>query len=111
MARINDLLTRRKPLIAMAHLLPLPGTPLYDWEAGMEGIVEHLRADLDILLDADFDAILFCNEGDRPYSFQAGYECVAAMTKIGANFAPRPTAPVALSGGNGGMRDREPADA
>ena len=89
MARINDLFVRRKPLIAMAHLLPLPGTPLYDKEAGMEGIVEHLRADLDILLNADFDAILFCNEGDRPYSFRAGYECVAAMTKVVVDLAPK----------------------
>jgi uncharacterized protein len=89
MKRIGDLFARGKPLIAMAHLLPLPGTPLYDQEAGVGGIVEHLRADLDILLGAGFDAILFCNEGDRPYSFDAGYEGVAAMTRVVAELAPQ----------------------
>jgi hypothetical protein len=89
MKRIGDLFAEGKPLIAMAHLLPLPGTPLYDEKAGMDGIIEHLRADLDILLDAGFDAILFCNEGDRPYTFNAGYEGVAAMTRVVAELAPK----------------------
>lgn len=88
MKYIDDLFARGKPLIAMAHLLPLPGAPLYDSAAGMAGIVEKLRADMDILMDADFDAILFCNEGDRPYSFDAGYEGVAAMTRVVAELAP-----------------------
>jgi uncharacterized protein len=86
---MNDLFARGKPLIAMAHLLPLPGTPLYDKEASMAGIVEHLRADVNILLEAGFDAILFCNEGDRPYSFEAGYEGVAAMTRVVTELAPK----------------------
>ena len=89
MDSINDLFSRGKPLIAMAHLLPLPGTPLYDREAGMDGVVEALRRDLDILLATGFDAILFCNEGDRPYAFEAGYEGVAAMTRVVAELAPR----------------------
>jgi uncharacterized protein len=88
MERIGELFVGRKPLIAMVHLPPLPGTPLYDAEAGMTGIVNHVRADLEILLDAGFDALLFCNEGDRPYSFRVGYEGVAAMTRVVAELAP-----------------------
>ena len=88
MERISDPFGDGKPLIAMAHLLPLPGTPLYDAEGGMSAIVEHLRADLEILLTAGFDGVLFCNEGDRPYSFSAGYEGVAAMTRCVAESAP-----------------------
>jgi hypothetical protein len=52
-------------------------------------VVEQLRVDLDILLDAGFDAVLFCNEGDRPYSFSAGYEGVAAMTRVVTELAPK----------------------
>jgi membrane complex biogenesis BtpA family protein len=89
MKRIGTLFEGGKPLIGMAHLLPLPGTPLYDAEAGMEKIVEHLRADLDILLAADFDAILFCNEGDRPYTFNAGYDGVAALARVVSDLAPK----------------------
>ena len=57
-----------KPAIAMAHLPPLPGTPLYDADGGPDAIVAAVRRDVDILVGAGFDAILFCNEGDRPYS-------------------------------------------
>jgi membrane complex biogenesis BtpA family protein len=89
MGRVSDLFGERRPLIAMAHLGALPGTPLYDEKAGMEGIVEHLRRDLEIILAADFDAVLFCNEGDLPYSFNAGYSGVSAMTRVVAELAPR----------------------
>lgn len=89
MEDIGELFKGKKPLIAMAHLLPLPGTPLYEAEGGVTAIVEHLRADLDVLLEAGFDAVLFCNEGDRPYSFSVGYEGVAAMTRVVTELAPR----------------------
>jgi uncharacterized protein len=89
MGRVHDLFGDRRPLIAMAHLRALPGTPLYDAAHGVEGIVEDLRADLEIILAADFDAVLFCNEGDLPYSFKAGYEGVAAMTRVVTELAPR----------------------
>jgi membrane complex biogenesis BtpA family protein len=84
----TNLFADRKPLIAMVHLLPTLGTPLYDERSGMDGNLEHLRKDLQILLDAGFDAVMFCNEGDRPYSFHAGYAGVAAMTALVAQVAP-----------------------
>ena len=89
MARMMELFKDRQPLIAMAHLLPLPGTPQYDAAGGIQAIVDHLGVDLDILLDAGFDAVLFCNEGDRPYSFHAGYDGVAAMTRVVTELAPK----------------------
>jgi uncharacterized protein len=72
----------RKPLIAMAHVPALPGTPLYDAAAGLDGAVEAVRRDVDILLGAGFDAVLFCNENDRPYQLRAGLESAAAMTRV-----------------------------
>ena len=76
MTHFGDLFPTRKPIIAMAHVPPLPGTPLYDAERGVDGLVEAVRADLGILLDGGVDAVMFCNEGDRPYAFQAGYDGV-----------------------------------
>lgn len=70
-----------KPLIAMAHLPALPGTPLYDG-AGMESIVERVRRDVDALVDAGFDAIMFCNENDRPYELNAGPESAAFLARV-----------------------------
>jgi membrane complex biogenesis BtpA family protein len=88
MGRVSQLFEERKPLIAMAHLGALPGAPLYDAQTGIAGIVERLRADLEIILAADFDAVMFCNEGDLPYSFEAGYDGVAAMTRVVTELAP-----------------------
>lgn len=86
--RFQSLFSDRKPIIAMAHVPPLPGTPLYDEKGGVPGLVESVGADLAILLEADVDAVLFCNEGDRPYALAAGYEGVAVMTRIVSELAP-----------------------
>ena len=43
----HALFTDRKPVIAMAHLPPLPGTPLYDGQRGVEGIVAAVGADVE----------------------------------------------------------------
>jgi membrane complex biogenesis BtpA family protein len=78
-----------KPVVAMAHLPPLPGTPLYDEAGGPSAIVESVRRDVEILSRSGFDAILFCNEGDRPYQLQATLEGVAMMARVVAEVAPR----------------------
>lgn len=77
-----------KPLIAMAHVPPLPGTPLYDAAAGVQGLVDSLKRDLDVLLDVGFDSVMFCNEGDRPYELNAGLESAAVMARVVTECAP-----------------------
>jgi membrane complex biogenesis BtpA family protein len=89
MDRFRKIFPDGKPLIAMAHLPPLPGTPLYDAEGGMSAVVEAVRADLEVLLGSGFDAVMFCNEGDRPYALEAGYDGVAALTRVVSELAPR----------------------
>jgi membrane complex biogenesis BtpA family protein len=78
-----------KPVIAMAHLPPLPGTPLYDSAGGPGAIVDAVRSDVEILLEAGFDGIMFCNEGDRPYQLRAGFEGVAMLARVVTECAPR----------------------
>jgi membrane complex biogenesis BtpA family protein len=73
----------------MAHLPPLPGTPLYDEKGGPDAIVESVRRDVEILTSSGFDAVLFCNEGDRPYQLTATFEGVAMMARVVAEVAPR----------------------
>lgn len=77
-----------KAVIAMAHFPALPGTPRYDPNQGIEGMVELMRADMNALLAGGVDAIMFCNEDDRPYSFQADFEAVAVMTRVIAELHP-----------------------
>lgn len=76
---LEELFGCSRPVIAMMHLLPLPGRPLYDSRAGMATIVDALRRDLDILQEGGVDGLLFCNEGDRPYPFHTDQGPVAAM--------------------------------
>ncbi len=88
MTRFRDIFPGHKPIIAMAHVPPLPGTPLYDEARGVDGLVEAVRADLKILLEGGVDAVMFCNEGDRPYSFEAGYDGVSVMTRVVTELHP-----------------------
>jgi membrane complex biogenesis BtpA family protein len=86
--RFDSIFERSKPLIAMVHLPPLPGTPLYDASAGVGGLVSAVKHDLEILVEAGFDGFLFCNEGDRPYELHAGLESAAVMARVVSECAP-----------------------
>lgn len=83
------LFQRPKPIIAMAHLPALPGTPLYDRKKGIEHIVDCVSKDVKHLVDGGVDAIMYCNEDDRPYVFEAEVEQIAAMSRIVAETKPR----------------------
>jgi membrane complex biogenesis BtpA family protein len=76
---LETLFGRAKPVIAMLHLLPLPGRPLYDSQGGMQATVDALKRDLDILQEGGVDGLLFCNEGDRPYALRIDRAQSAAM--------------------------------
>jgi membrane complex biogenesis BtpA family protein len=76
---LEQLFGRTRPVIAMMHLPPLPGRPLYDARGGMVAIIDALRRDLDILQESGVDGLLFCNEGDRPYALHIDRAQVAAM--------------------------------
>ena len=86
---LETLFGRSKPVIAMMHLLPLPGRPLYDSQGGTRAIVEALRRDLDILQEGGVDGLLFCNEGDRPYPLHTDRAPIAAMAAAIGELRPR----------------------
>jgi membrane complex biogenesis BtpA family protein len=77
-----------KPLIAMAHIPALPGTPLHDSASGLAGAVEAVRRDVALLVAAGFDAVMFCNENDRPYQLAGGPESAAFLTRVAVECAP-----------------------
>lgn len=72
----------KKPVIAMVHVGALPGAPLFDNAAGLEGLVEGARRDLAALQAAGFDAVMFGNENDRPYEFKVDTASTAAMAFV-----------------------------
>lgn len=71
-----------KPVIAMVHLGALPGSPLYDPERGLAGLVEAAGQDLAALQAAGFDAVMFGNENDRPYEFAVDRASSATMAYV-----------------------------
>jgi hypothetical protein len=108
-----------KPVIAMVHLGALPGTPLFDAEAGLDGIVEAALADLTALQAAGVDAVMFGNENDRPYEFDVDRASLATMAFVigrlrneitmpfGVNVLWDPTSTVALAAATGAAFCRE----
>lgn len=85
---LKDLFGVSKPVIAMAHFPPLPGTPLYDAKMGVDGMVTSMQEDMRKLLDGGVDGILFCNEGDRPYALHADLEAAAVMARVITELRP-----------------------
>jgi uncharacterized protein len=77
-----------KPLIAMAHVPALPGTPLYADAEGVRGLARQVRRDVSVLVDAGFDAVMFCNENDRPYALKADLVSAAVMARVVTECAP-----------------------
>jgi membrane complex biogenesis BtpA family protein len=84
----SDMFKTCKPIIAMVHIPALPGTPRYDMEKGVNHLVDWVKKDVKHLVDGGVDAIMFCNEDDRPYVFDAGIEQIATMSRVVAEAKP-----------------------
>jgi uncharacterized protein len=82
MSWLKEIIGTEKAIIAMCHLLPLPGDPYFDKEKGMEHVVEMARQDLHALQNGGVDAVLFSNEFSLPYLTNVGTETVAAMGRV-----------------------------
>ncbi|RNB85235.1 BtpA/SgcQ family protein [Brevibacillus nitrificans] len=82
MTWLKDVLGTEKAIIAMCHILPLPGDPYYDKGKGMEYVVEMTRKDLLALQEGGVDAVMFSNEFSLPYLTDVKTETVAAMARI-----------------------------
>lgn len=78
-----------KPVIAMAHIPALPGTPRYAKDRGIDHLIDSVRRDVDHLLSGGVDAVMFCNEDDRPYALEAGPDQIAVMTRVVTECAPQ----------------------
>lgn len=71
-----------KPLIGCVHLPALPGTPHYDKTVSFKDLVARAKKEALDLEKAGFDAVIFANEGDRPYEFEVGPEIIASYVRI-----------------------------
>ncbi|MES2433648.1 MAG: BtpA/SgcQ family protein [Pseudomonadota bacterium] len=119
MTRFAQVFGAKKPVIAMVHLGAMPGTPLHDAEAGVEGIIAGALADLTALQAAGFDAVMFGNENDRPYELKVDPASTVTMGYVigrlrgqisvpfGVNVLWDPMATMALAAATGAAFVRE----
>jgi hypothetical protein len=115
----EDLLGKKKPVIAMAHFPALPGSPEYDRSAGVDGLYEWVRADVEALVQNGVDAVMFGNEGDRPYLTEVSPVVPATMAAVisrvrqdydfafGVDILWDPIATIALAQATGALFARE----
>jgi membrane complex biogenesis BtpA family protein len=68
-----------KPIIGFIHLPPLPG---FGGHPGLDALVRHALADLDVLMACKIDGVLVENEYDRPHLVSATPAVLAAMKDI-----------------------------
>jgi len=111
--------SKKKAVVAMAHIGAMPGSPLYDSDGGMNKLVDDVCADIEKLQAGGVDTIMFGNENDRPYLLEGTPESIAAMTAIvtaakailkvpfGVNYLWDPTATVAIGVATGASFVRE----
>jgi len=97
MAHFRTVFGPVKPVIAMVHLGALPGAPLHDADAGIEGLLAAARADLESLQAAGVDAVMFGNENDRPYAFRVDPAATATMAWIIGRLRPQITVPFGVN--------------
>jgi membrane complex biogenesis BtpA family protein len=116
---LREVFGTEHPIIGMVHLKAMPGTPLHDEARGIDGILEAALQDLRALQRGGVDAVLFCNENDRPYALSVGPAVVAAMTGVvarlrrdcnvpyGVDVLWDPEAAIAVAHGSGAQFVRE----
>jgi uncharacterized protein len=94
---LTELTGVSKPIIGMVHLPALPGSPLFDADGGMKAIREWVRRDLDALQSGGIDAVMFCNENDRPYRLDADFASVAATADVVATMRDQLSVPFGVN--------------
>jgi membrane complex biogenesis BtpA family protein len=93
---IREMLGRSPALVGVVHLLPLPGS--LRWGGDIGAVFARAQADAHALRDAGFDAVIFENYGDAPFSRGfAGRGAVAAMAAVGARIVPELGRPVGVN--------------
>lgn len=83
-------------LIGVVHLPALPGTARS--ELDMTAVIERAVADVRILAEAGFDAIILENFGDAPFAAdRVGPETVAAMTAVAVELRRTVAKPIGIN--------------
>jgi hypothetical protein len=84
----EDVIGVKKPIIAMCHLMAMPGDPGYDKKGGIQRILEMARKDMLALQKGGVDAIMFSNEFSLPYLTKVEPVTITCMARIIGELMP-----------------------
>jgi len=79
---LSDVFGVKKPVIAMLHLMALPGDPGYDPAGGMAAILKRAGRELQALQGGGVDAVMFSNEFSLPYLTKTEPITSIAMARV-----------------------------
>ncbi len=83
MSWLKDEIGTEKAIIAMCHLMPMPGDPNFkNGSDSMEQVIEWARKDLIALQEGGVDAVMFSNEFSLPYLTDVETVTVACMGRV-----------------------------
>ena len=71
---------KKKPIIGMVHLLPLPGSPMFN--GNLEDIINRASQDVEALEKGGIDAFIIENFGDVPYDDTISLEAYSVMLTV-----------------------------
>jgi uncharacterized protein len=94
---IQDVYGVPKPVVAMCHLLAMPGDPGYDADGGVERVLEAARRDLHALQDGGVDAVMFSNEASLPYLLKVNPVTTATMARVVGELKSEITVPYGVN--------------
>jgi len=93
---LANLFARKKPIIGMVHLLPLPGSPKYDGQ--LKKIIDRAIHDARALEDGGVDGIIIENINDVPYyPTKVPPETIASMTFVASKVAEVISIPIGIN--------------
>ncbi|RPJ05473.1 MAG: BtpA/SgcQ family protein [Deltaproteobacteria bacterium] len=92
----RDLFGSGKPVIGCIHLLPLPGSPLY--EGSMEDIYKKALEETDILVEHGIHGLIVENFRDKPFfPGDLPRETIASLSAVGREIVRRVHVPVGIN--------------
>jgi predicted TIM-barrel enzyme len=95
MVHFNNLFRQNKPVIAMVHLMALPGTPANSLKPAE--IIQMALNEAENYVKYGVDAIMIENMHDRPYlKTKATPECISLMSIIGYEIKKQFNIPVGI---------------
>lgn len=79
---LDDLFGVKKPVIAMLHLMALPGDPDFDHAGGIASVITRARRELAALQDGGVDGVMISNEFSLPYLTETEPITAISMARV-----------------------------